>query len=128
MPATVEPLNYLAIIIGTVAAFLLGWLIYSPMLFGPKWAEGSGVKMGEASEMPKFAMASQFAALFCLALVIGITATVSALWTAILAIVAAALFVVSSGAFLKKSNFAMAVDGGYILASGVVMIIVQGLL
>jgi len=63
-----------------------------------------------------------------LALAVGVTATTSALGTAILAILAAAAFVVSSGAFLKKSNFALAVDGGCVVGSGAIMILAQGLL
>lgn len=127
MPAETEPLNILAIVIGTILAFLFGWLLYSPKLFGRGWAEGSGVALGQAAEMPVFAMAAQFIALALLAIVIGLTATVSALWTAIFAILAAMMFVVSSGAFLKKSTYALMVDGGYILGAGVIMIVVQGL-
>lgn len=123
-----ETLNILAIIIGTIVAFLFGWLIYSPKVFGTKWAEGSGVVIGDAASMPVSAMLLQLIALFLLALVIGVTATTSALATAILAILAAAAFAVSSGAFLRKSTYALAVDGGYILGSGAIMILAQGLL
>ncbi len=120
--------NWLAVIVGTVAAFLLGWAVYSPMLFGKGWAAGSRVEIGSASSMPVFAMVTQLTALFILALVIGMTAATNALWVAIFAILAAALFAVSGGAFSQKSSYAQMVDGGYILASGVVMILVQGLL
>ena len=40
--------SWLAVIVGAVVSFLVGWLWYSPKLFGPKWAEGVGVKMGTA--------------------------------------------------------------------------------
>lgn len=120
--------NWLAVVAGTVVAFLFGWLMYSPVLFGKKWAEGSGVEMTEANKLPAFAMASQLIALFLLALVVGITATTNALLTAILAILAAAIFTVSNGAFCKKSSYALMVDGGYIVGSGVLMIAAQGLL
>ena len=122
-----EELNWIAVIVGTVAAFLFGWLLYSPIGFGRRWAEGSRVELGTASTMPVFAMATQFGALFLLALVVGITATTNALGTAVLAILAAATFTVSGGAFVKKTGFAMAVDGGYIVGSGVLMILAQGL-
>lgn len=128
MPTEIEPLNTLAVVLGTILAFLFGWLIYSPKVFGKGWAEGSGVALGQASEMPVFAMATQLVALLLLALVVGLTAMTSALWTAILAILAAAMFVVSGGAFVKKSTYAMLVDGGYVLGSGVIMILCQGLL
>lgn len=114
-------------IVGTVVVFLVGWLWYSPKLFGKGWAEGSGVDLGCAQSMPIFAMAFQVAALFLLALVIGVMATTDALGTAILAILAAAGFVVSGGAFTKKSGYALCVDGGYIVIEGVVMIAAQGI-
>lgn len=123
-----ENLNILAAIVGALAGFLFGWLIYSPNLFGKRWAEGSGVELGAASSMPVFAMLAQLVALFLLALVIGVTATTSALGTGILAIPVAAAFVVSGGAFVKKSTCARAVDGGCIVGSGAIMILAQGLL
>ncbi len=45
-----------------------------------------------------------------------------------LAIAAVALFVASGGAFTGKSAGAIAVDVGYILGAGVLMIAAQGLL
>ena len=119
--------NWLAVIVGTIVSFLVGWLWYSPKLFGKKWAEGSGVSLDSPNKMPAFAMISQLAALFLLALVIGITATVDALTTAILAILAAATFNVSMGAFINNSGYALAVNFFYIVVAGIVMIICQGI-
>lgn len=123
-----EPLNWIAIGAGTIVSFLFGWLIYSERMFGKGWAEGSGVQLGDASEMPVGAMVSQLIALILLSLVIGITATTSALWTAILATLAATMFVVSGGMFIKKSSYALRVDALYILGSGVIMFVAQALL
>ena len=119
--------NWIAVIVGTVAAFLVGWLWYSPKLFGKGWAEGSGVELGSAQSMPVFAMVSQLVALFLMSIVIGITAGFEHLMTAIIAILAAAGFVMSAGAFVKKSNYALGVDFGYIVVAGIVMIICQGI-
>lgn len=122
-----EELNWTAVIVGTVAAFLIGWLWYSPRLFGKGWAEGSNVDLESADGMPMFAMATQVVALFLLAMVIGITATTNSLFTAIFAILAAAMFVVSAGSFIKKSNYAIRIDGLYIIVAGIVMIAFQGI-
>ena len=123
-----ENLNLLATFVGAIAAFLFGWIIYSPAVFGRRWAEGSRVELGSAASMPVMALATQFLALLALAFVIGITATLNMLITAILAILAAALFVVSGGAFTKKSSYALMIDGGYVLGAGVIMILAQGIL
>lgn len=122
-----ENLNWLAVIVGTVVAFLVGWLWYSPKLFGTKWAEGSRVVLGNANEMPFVAMMAQVVALFLLAMVVGVTASTSALGTAILAILAVAAFVTSNGAFSKKSTYAVMVDAGFIVVAGVIMILAQGI-
>ena len=119
--------NWLAVGVGTVVSFLVGWLWYSPKLFGTKWAQGSSVELGSADEMPIGAMVMQFAALFLLATLVGITATSNSLLTAILGILAAAAFVGSSGAFVRKSTYAKIVDISYIILAGVVMIVCQGI-
>ena len=121
-------INWLAVILGTIVSFLVGWLWYSPKLFGVKWAEGSRVSLDRADKMPAFAMVSQLIALFLLSLVIGLTAQVNALFTAILSILAVAFFTASMGGFVQKSNYAITVDFFYIIASGAIMIGVQGIL
>lgn len=120
-------ISWLPVIIGTVVAFLAGWLWYSPTLFGKGWAEGSGVELGSANEMPVFAMATQLVALFLFAILIGTLAANDMLVTAIVATFASACFVISGGAFSKKSNYAIGVDGGYIAIAGFIMIIVQSI-
>lgn len=121
-----EALNIPAVAAGAVAAFLAGWIIYHPRVFGTAWAKGSGVDLDGSP--PALAFVAQIVGLIALALVIGMTATISYLGTALLAILAAAAMVISGGAFLKKTGAALAVDGGYILIAGVLMIAAQGLL
>lgn len=121
-------ISWLAVGLGTVVSFMVGWLWYSPKMFLTKWAEGSGLPPEPPEDMPAFAMAAQLCALLLLSLVIGITAAVNALITAILAILAAATFVVSNGAWCRKSGYALAVDFFYVVVSGVIMAVFQGLL
>ena len=120
--------NWLATGVGTVLAFLVGWAWYSPMLFGVKWAEGSRVDLNTADQMPVFAMVSQLLALLFLAIVIGITRISEDMITAVFPILAVATFNASSGAFVKKTSYAITVDFFYIIACGAVMIVCQGLL
>lgn len=120
--------NWLAVIVGAAAAFIVGAFWYGPLLFGKKWAEGSGVALGTASDMPIMAMASQFVGLTLLSLAVGMTAVSDALFTAIIAILATAVMTFSMGAFVKKSNYALYTDAGYIIVSGVLMIAAQNLL
>ena len=119
--------NWLAVIVGTAASFLLGWLWYSPKLFGTKWAEGVGVELGAAASMPAAAMVTQLIGTFLLAWLVGITAGQNALLTIILIALTIIIFIVSNGLFAKKSNYAIGVEAGFIAAMTVVMIIVQGI-
>ena len=118
-----EALNIAAIAVGAVAAFIYGVIIFHPRVLGTIWANGSGVALD--GKPPVLAFAIQILALLALAIVVGMTATVSFLGTAILAILAAALFAMSSGAFQRKSTGAMLTDGLYIVGAGALLIVAQ---
>ena len=120
--------NWLAVVLGAVVSFVAGWLWYSPKLFGPKWAEGVGVEMGTASEMPVGAMVSQIVGLFLLSWFVGVTAAAGTLLTVILGTIAFALLAFSGGMFRKNSSYARMTDLGYLIVSVVIMIVIQGLL
>ncbi|MEX3008071.1 DUF1761 domain-containing protein [Hoeflea sp. TYP-13] len=120
-------INWLAVIVGAVAAFLVGWLWYSPMLFGRKWAEGVGVEMGKPGEMPVGAMVSQVIGLLLLSWFVGVTAAANALATVILAAIAFAVLAYSGGMFRRNGAYARVTDLGYLIVSVVIMIICQGL-
>ena len=128
MQEIVANVNWLAVVVGTVLSFLLGWLWYSPVLFGKGWAEGVGVELGSASSMPVGAMVAQLVGTFLLAWLFGITAANNALLTIILVVLTVAAFVLAGGLFAKKSSYAVAVETGYIIVMGVVMFIVQAVL
>ncbi len=119
--------SWLGVIVGAVVSFLAGWLWYSPKLFGPKWAEGVGVEMGTANEMPAGAMASQGLGLLLMSWFVGVTAASEALLTVILGTVAFTVLAYSGGMFRKNSAYARNTDAGYWLVALVVMIICQGI-
>ncbi|SPH17404.1 hypothetical protein DEA8626_00922 [Defluviimonas aquaemixtae] len=121
-----DPLNWPAIIVGTLIAFALGMLWFGP-IFGKAWAKGShGIK--PPARLPVAAMLLQLAGTFLLALVIGLTAQVNALGTAIAAILALAVLQLAGGLFSQKSGAAALIDGGYVVVMGALMILIQGLL
>lgn len=122
-----QGVSWAGVFAGAIAAFLLGWLWYSPKLFGPKWAEGVGVQMGSADEMPKAAMICQIVGLFLVSWLVGVTAVSEALLTIILAVVAFSVMGYAGGLFRKNSGYARAADAGYWVASVVVMVIFQGI-
>ena len=119
--------NWPAVGLGTILAFVLGMLWFSPMMFGKVWSAGSHNIQPPASA-PIAAMVVQFLATLALATVVGMTASVDALMTAILAIVSVALFVAGMDLFSQKSGRATLIDASYIVVGGALMIVAQGIL
>ncbi|MEE9429177.1 MAG: DUF1761 domain-containing protein [Paracoccaceae bacterium] len=119
-------LNWLAVIVGTVLAFLLGMLWFSPKMFGKAWSKGMNDLQPPASA-PVMAMILQLIGTFALALVIGLTATQDMLITAILAILATAIIQAGNGLFKQNAGSTVTIDAGYTIAMGVIMIIAQGI-
>ena len=117
-------LDWLAVAAGTIAAFGLGMIWFSPVMFGKAWAKGSH-DLQPPGTPPVAAMAVQLTGTFVLALIVGLSATIEALNVAILAILSVALFVAGMDLFSQKSAPAVLIDAGYILAGGALMIMAQ---
>ena len=121
-------ISWLAVIVGAVASFLVGWLWYSEKLFGKKWAEGLGLNLGSASEMPALAMILQLLGLLLMSWFVAVTAANDALLTVILGTVAFTVLAYSGGTFAKQTSYVRNVNAGFWIVALVVMIIVQGIL
>ena len=120
--------NWLAVIVGAVLAYLLGWLWYSPKLFGEKWASGVGVSCDDSSEFPLAAMTTQAVGTFLLAWVVGVTAAHDMLFFIALITLTIVFLIIAAGHFAQKSSTAINIEVTYILAMVVIMIVVQAVL
>ena len=118
--------SWLGVAVGAIVSFFLGWLWFSPMLFGTKWADGVGVELGTASEMPVGAMVCQVIGLILMSWFVGVTAVSNALLTVILGTLAFVVLAYSGGLFTKKSNYARSVEAGFWISALVIMIVCQG--
>jgi hypothetical protein len=127
MNEIISNVNWLAVVIGAVLAFLLGWLWYSPKLFGRKWAEGVGLDPAGPDRMPAIAMVLQALGTFLLSWVVGVTAANNALLTIILVAIAIMVLLAAGGNFTKKSRYAILAETGFVAAMVIVMIVVQGI-
>lgn len=121
-------INWLALGAGVIAAFLLGWLVYGPIGFQKRWAEGTRIDPTPPDTPPLPQMVAQIVFLILLAAVIAVSETSNSLGLAVLAILAVAAQAASVGAWAQKSGFAIAVDAGYALGCGVVMILAHAIL
>ena len=119
--------NWIAVIVGFALSFLLGWAWFGPKMFGTKWAEGVGMKMGDGSQMPAAAMILQALGTFMLSWLVGITATHNALYTIILVALTIMVLMAAGGKFTKKSDYAIYAETGFVAAMVVIMIIVEGI-
>ncbi len=120
-------MNWPAVVLGTVLAFGLGMIWFSPIMFGKTWSTGShGIAPPDSP--PVMAMVVQLGGTFLLACLVGMTETNEAIGTAIIGILAVALTVAGMDLFSQKTGKATLVDAGYIVAGGALMIVAQGLL
>ena len=127
MEALTMGVNWLAVIVGFIAAFGLGWLWYSPILFYKKWAEGCRIDTNQPVYPMWQPMLAQVVGTFLLAWVVGITATTDSFILALFITAAIAVLIKANGLFGQKSAYAIMVESGYVLAMVAVMIIAQAL-
>lgn len=121
-------ISWLAVLAGAVVSFIAGWLWYSPILFGPKWAEGVGVEMGTANDMPVGAMVFQGLGLILMSWFVGVMVAANLTAIAVLGTLAFVALSYSGGLFTKKSSYARFVDAGYWILALIIMIMAQSLL
>ena len=126
MTTLLTQVNWPAILLGTAVAFILG-MFWFGQIFGKAWSAGSH-NITPPAQMPLAAMAAQLVGTFLMALTIGATETVQDLATAVVLILAIATLQLGSALFSQKSTTAALIDGGYVVAMGVIMIAAQAIL
>ncbi|MCI5076244.1 DUF1761 domain-containing protein [Oricola sp.] len=119
--------SWIGVIVGAIAAFLAGWLWYSPMLFGKTWADGHGIEMGTAQTMPVAAMVTQLLGLLLLSWFVGVTAVESKLLTFVLAVLAFCVLNTSGSLFAKKPPAVIRIEVGYWIVAAIVMFVAQAI-
>lgn len=118
-------INLVSVFVAAIAATILGFFWYSPVMFGKKWMELGGIKEGEKKEgMGKTYTISFLTTLimaYVLALVVYLTQA-STIWTGATAgfwawLGFVATFAVNSVLFEKKSWSLWLLNNGYNLLS-----------
>ncbi|MFY0660952.1 MAG: DUF1761 family protein [Shimia sp.] len=122
-------MNWIAFIVGFIACSAFGFLVYGPVLgLQKRWAEGSNIDPEPPEKMPMGPLFTNWIAIALLAYIVALTETTQNLTVALLAILACAAYVANTGAWINKSRFAITVDVGYVLGSGVLMILAHAIL
>ncbi len=127
-------LNWPAIVVATVAGFLIGGVWYSPVLFANAWMRESGVTKEEAgkSNIAKIfglAFVYTFVMAFNLAMFMnapGVTLAKGAFWGFLTGFgwIAMAMFI--TGLFERKSVTYMLINAGYMVVALTVMGLIIG--
>ena len=118
--------NWLAVITSTIVSFALGYLRYSPKMFGKKWAKGVGITLKKNHTPPVMAIITQLIWIFLLAWIVGITAVNNALLTIILITLTIVFLFIAGGLFTKRSYYAITTDTSFVVVMVIIMIIFQG--
>lgn len=116
--------GWLGVVVGAIAAFLIGWLWYSPKGFYPAWSASSGVSHAPGDPMAA-AFGSLVVGLILYALFVGVMMARGQCGPLILGIVAFIIMGYSNNAFKKLGGVSRTVDAGSWAVSGLVMILAQ---
>ena len=116
--------NWLAVIVGAVVAYALGWLWYGP-LFGKTWSGGLGISVPD--RLPMAAMVTQAVGTFLLAWVFGVTAAANALATVILVVLTIVVLMAAGGLYAQKPGNVIAIETGYVVVMAVVLFLAQAI-
>lgn len=119
--------NWPAVALGTVLAFGLGMLWFSPRMFGKGWSLGSH-NLQPPATLPLAALLAQLIGTALMAWIIGVTMVANAVAPAILIILAIAVLQLAAGLFGQKTRYAALVDAGYVVAMGALMLLAQAIL
>lgn len=64
---SLQSLNYVAVVVATVAGFMTGGIWYAPPIFGKMWMKESGIKESDAKKSAGPAMTKSFVLTFVMA-------------------------------------------------------------
>jgi len=128
MGELVSGVNWIAVVAGFILSFMLGWLWYSPRLFGEKWAQGAKVEFKEDMQMPITPLVVQAAATFLLSWVVGVGFAAGHPGVVILVTLTIMMLMVAGGMFSQKSGYTIRTEAGFVLAMVVVMSLCQVIL
>ena len=117
--------NWAGVLAGVILAFFIGWLWYSPLLFGPRWAAAAGVDY--TGKPAIFPLVLQILGLFLMSWFVGIMAREGLLLATILVTLATAVIGYAGDTFAQLGNDAKLIHGGHWLTVVVAMIVTQAL-
>lgn len=118
--------SWLAVVLGFLAAFGLGWFWYSPRGFYAGWSEATGVRHDRSDNMAA-SFGSLIVGLILLSLFVSVMMARGQCGLLVLGVLAFVMMGYSGNAFKKQKAYGRAVDAGSWLGSAGLMIIANWL-
>lgn len=122
-----EAVNWVAVVVGALGAFVLGWFWYSPKGFYPAWSASAGVKHQQGDPMGA-AFGSLVVGLSLYAVFVGVMVARGMTGPLMLGILTFVIMGYSNNAFKKLGAVSRTVDAGSWAASGAVMLMAHWVL
>ncbi len=116
-------ISWWAVGLSTVICFMLGGLWYSPILFGKKWAEGVGVNIGTGSTQPVPALVLQLIGTFLLAWLIALADASAAYPAAVVIVLTITVLLIAANLFAEHTMYSSLVQGLFVVAMAVIMVV-----
>jgi len=127
MESLITDINWLAVVVGAVVAYILGAVWYSDKFFAQKWKAGIGTPAVADTPM-MYGMVSQAFGTFFLAWVIGVTQRTDSVALAVLVALTIATLIKANGFFAGKTKYAISVEVGFVLVMVLVMLLAHKVL
>ncbi|MBM87884.1 MAG: twitching motility protein PilT [Gammaproteobacteria bacterium] len=128
MEALFVNVNWLAVGISTIISFMLGALWYSPKMFGIKWAEGVGLNIGADTRQPVPALVAQFIGTLLFAWVVALAVTNGSIASVSLITITFFFLLVAANMLAEHTLYASLVEGLFVLAMAIIMVLCNVLL
>ncbi|MBP9717411.1 MAG: DUF1761 family protein [Candidatus Pacebacteria bacterium] len=119
--------NWVAVLVGALAAYALGALWYSETLFGKKWKAGIGTPA--VANMPMMpGMLTQAIGTLLLACVVGVLETTGSIGLTVLVALTMSVLIKANGFFAGKAKSAIYIEASFVLAMVVLMVLAHAVL
>lgn len=122
-------IHWIAVLLSTLAVFMVGWAWYSEKVFGKWWRAGIGApavsKEVFAGVHMVYGMLAQFFATALLAVIVSIMIISNLLWVLLLVALMLAGFVKANGFYAGKTKTAISIEVSYMLAMVILLYFIQ---
>ena len=121
MEPLIANVNWLAVGVSTIIGYLFASFWYSPSIFGEKWADGVGLKIGADEGFSIYALVSQFFASLLLAWIVSLIVGNGSLAFIVLISITIFFFLLAANLIAEHSAYASLVEATFVLVISLIM-------